>query len=557
MRNLLLMSPCIVVTAGAFLVVGSRPNRNPLSCFSHPITTTHRVLTSTSTSTVSSSGVHCGALLYPQARRRQNQIDHVPSVFRRNSGEDRFTCVFQTRLFNSNNPADEEEEEGLLAEEEDDEDEELLLLELDNLDNLYVEYEEEDDDYSDNTIETNDNEEDDEQNELFLRQELGKLNDLEAMLLEMEEDLGISLSGEDKENETLSLSDDNNMSDMGERQKAEDAELLEQLLGGLLTDDTIWEEENTIKGKNTIENDKQTKAIRTITTTTPSPLERALLQGVVPADAGVGSGCLPGDYGFDPLNVATKDYFRQVQTFLLKFLNWGGSDDNEDEDEEQDDVGAAMPKRGFVGNNDQGARPPALILRDYREAEIRHGRLAMLAALFWPLQEILDRMFLPETFGSTTVIYGGTTLPYLTPIMTLFMMLLGYLDIYAKTVKDNDTGEAFLPGECFWDPLNMLEGAPDTMKRNMQERELINGRVAMVAVGAFIFEEAASHRPIVSIPGNELLFTPAYQIPAIQAWLDNQFQAQYTGEEDFVGVIQDIIKQQDIPIEDITSSFLP
>eukprot|EP00978_Attheya_sp_CCMP212_P001226 scaffold2553_cov32-Attheya_sp.AAC.5 len=130
--------------------------------------------------------------------------------------------------------------------------------------------------------------------------------------------------------------------------------------------------------------------------------------------------------------------------------------------------------------------------------------------------------------------------------MMLFMMLLGYLDIYAKTVKENDTGEAFLPGECFWDPLNMLEGAPDTMKRNMQERELINGRVAMVAVGAFIFEEAASHRPIVSIHGNQLLFTPAYQIPAIQAWLDNQFQAQYTGEEDFVGVIQDIINQQDI-----------
>eukprot|EP00978_Attheya_sp_CCMP212_P001225 scaffold2553_cov32-Attheya_sp.AAC.4 len=155
----------------------------------------------------------------------------------------------------------------------------------------------------------------------------------------------------------------------------------------------------------------QTRLFRTITTTTPSPLERALLQGVVPADAGVGSECLPGDYGFDPLNVATKDYFHQVQTFLLKFLNWGGSDDDEEEEEDEmeeaiiADVAAAMPKRDFVGNNDQGARPPALILRDYREAEIRHGRLAMLADLFWPLQEILDRMFLPETFGSTTVIY--------------------------------------------------------------------------------------------------------------------------------------------------------
>eukprot|EP00978_Attheya_sp_CCMP212_P032130 scaffold123972_cov51-Attheya_sp.AAC.1 len=95
------------------------------------------------------------------------------------------------------------------------------------------------------------------------------------------------------------------------------------------------------------------------------------------------------------------------------------------------------------------------------------------------------------------------------------------------------------------------------MKCNMQERKLINGHVAMVAVGAFIFEEAASHRPIFSIPGNQLLFTPAYQIPTSQAWLDNQFQLQYTGEEDFVGIIQDITNQQDIPIEDIASSFLP
>eukprot|EP00978_Attheya_sp_CCMP212_P007697 scaffold17884_cov37-Attheya_sp.AAC.1 len=149
-RNMLLMSPCMMVTAGAFLVVGSRQHRNTPSCFSHPITTTHQVLTSA----VSSSGAHCGALLHTQARRRQNQIDHVPSVFRRNSSEDRFRCLFRTRLFNgaspnnSNNPAD-EEEEGLLAEEEDDEEEELLLLELDSLDNLYVEYDEEDDDDSD------------------------------------------------------------------------------------------------------------------------------------------------------------------------------------------------------------------------------------------------------------------------------------------------------------------------------------------------------------------------------------------------------------------------
>lgn len=61
------------------------------------------------------------------------------------------------------------------------------------------------------------------------------------------------------------------------------------------------------------------------------------------------------------------------------------------------------------------------------------------------------------------------------------------------------------------------------MKRNMQEREIINGRMAMIAFAAFVFEEAVSHRALVSIPSNELLFEPAYQVPFIQEWLDQQF----------------------------------
>ncbi|KAL3769247.1 hypothetical protein ACHAWU_007001 [Discostella pseudostelligera] len=107
---------------------------------------------------------------------------------------------------------------------------------------------------------------------------------------------------------------------------------------------------------------------------------------------------------------------------------------------QEPEAGAAMPTVGFVGEDDD--RPPALILRDYREAEIRHGRLAMLAAIIWPLQEILDRIFIPDSFGSTTVIYGGTTLPFTPLIMTFFMLNLGYLDIYSSEVKENVTGDA-------------------------------------------------------------------------------------------------------------------
>eukprot|EP00522_Entomoneis_paludosa_P015361 CAMPEP_0172439296 /NCGR_PEP_ID=MMETSP1065-20121228/335_1 /TAXON_ID=265537 /ORGANISM="Amphiprora paludosa, Strain CCMP125" /LENGTH=472 /DNA_ID=CAMNT_0013187961 /DNA_START=107 /DNA_END=1527 /DNA_ORIENTATION=- len=249
-------------------------------------------------------------------------------------------------------------------------------------------------------------------------------------------------------------------------------------------------------------------------------LERALLQGVVPVSANVGSDCLPGDFGFDPLSLATKDYFDKPKTFFVNLLPeppQGNSNmvNSRNDDNNKDQDASAVPV----------SRPKALILRDYREAEIRHGRLAMLAAMFWPLQEMLDQFVLePDQAGP--LLYGPVTLPYFPLLMTFILLNLGYLDIYSQAIKDRDSiGEAFLPGDCFWDPLKILEGAPDSMKRNMQERELFNGRVAMLAVAAFIWEEAITHLPLMDIGDNELLLKPAYEVPYIQEWLDSQFSS--------------------------------
>mmetsp|Transcript_10702 Transcript_10702/g.14355 ORF Transcript_10702/g.14355 Transcript_10702/m.14355 type:complete len:483 (+) Transcript_10702:70-1518(+) len=362
-------------------------------------------------------------------------------------------------------------------------------------------------------------EEVEEEEEDFLRRELEHLQDLEGMLEELEGDEIMDMD--------FDLEDDYDIDDFDDM----DDDTLLELLGLNGEDEDVSEVIISEEELLTDLNEAVEKAVEGSSTRKPTPLEQALLQGVVPEGAGVGSNCLPGDCSFDPLNLATKDYFKNTQHFLLNLLP-------------ANDADTEAPVTA--------TRPAALILRDYREAEIRHGRLAMLAVVFWPLQQMLDRLLIPVQSHDTTIIYGGTTLPYLSLLMTLIMLLLGYLDIYANVIRSQDTGDAYLPGECFWDPLAVLQGAPDTMKRNMQERELMNGRAAMIAFAAYVFEEATTHKPLITIPGNEYLFSPAYTVPAIQVWLDSVFQSPSPaltlpdlGPVDFVETLKEVLEEEE------------
>lgn len=346
----------------------------------------------------------------------------------------------------------------------------------------------------------------------YLLRELDHVESLEAIMEELE---ALGVDDEDDEDYLLDEWDD---------------ETLEELF------QTLHDDDDTDDDDTYLETSRKQQST--------SLLENALLQGVVAPSAGVGSNCLPGDFNFDPLDLASKDYFPQAQTFFQNLIPIGDGNG-----EVNDDASTGEP------------RPKALILRDYREAEIRHGRLAMLAAVFWPLQELLDRLVLDEEKYNSllnSLLYGGVTLPYFPLLMTAIMLLLGYLDIYSQTIKDVDRiGDAFLPGDCFWDPLQILTAAPDRMKRNMQERELFNGRFAMLAIAVFIYEEARTGKPVVDIPGNEILFEPVYQVPFIQQWLDSRFSSpspvfyyQFS-EEDVASAVTSV----DLFVSKISESF--
>lgn len=203
-------------------------------------------------------------------------------------------------------------------------------------------------------------------------------------------------------------------------------------------------------------------------------------------------GSMVGDYGFDPVGLAKTD------------LNLGSANEKE--------------------------RSLAFVLRDYREAELRHGRLAMLAALAWPVQELVnpvisralrEPMLLSELGGrSPSVLNGGLGLGPIPYTVGAFALLIAAVDVYSLKIKA-ETGPNWLPGDFGFDPLNILGGASLAAKRDMQEKELNNGRLAMVAVTLFVIEEAVTKVPVVQL--NPLLFKPIYEYPAVQEFFNNAF----------------------------------
>uniref|UniRef100_UPI0032B08E3F ACPII-1 n=1 Tax=Chroomonas placoidea TaxID=173977 RepID=UPI0032B08E3F len=126
-----------------------------------------------------------------------------------------------------------------------------------------------------------------------------------------------------------------------------------------------------------------------------------------------------------------------------------------------------------------------LDLRWAREAEIKHGRVAMLAATGMIVQ---DAYKFPGFEGE----FGGAAMMKLHNLaveqgaMQQLLLWLGLLEIISgvPAIIQTLNGSERQPGDFGFDPLNC--GAnPDTLARR-QLTELKNGRLAMIAVGGMV-----------------------------------------------------------------------
>jgi len=143
-------------------------------------------------------------------------------------------------------------------------------------------------------------------------------------------------------------------------------------------------------------------------------------------------------------------------------------------------------------------------LWSYREAEVKHARLAMLAAAGWPLSELWDRN-IAEYFGIETTLDDADRVPFffnveglqkISPEFWGFCLgLTAAIDTYGfRRARSEIPG--YIPGDLGWDPLGLYPVDLESRKR-MQLQEILHGRTAMLAVTGYASQEAISNVGVV------------------------------------------------------------
>lgn len=133
-------------------------------------------------------------------------------------------------------------------------------------------------------------------------------------------------------------------------------------------------------------------------------------------------------------------------------------------------------------------------LINYREAEIKHARLAMLAAAGWPVSELLDKKIalalgmkpiLDATDRAPSVLNGG--LGKISPAYWIACLVAAAaIDGFGIYKSKNDPN--YFPGNLGFDPLGLYPKDAEG-QRQMQLKELKNGRLAMMAIFGFAMQE--------------------------------------------------------------------
>ena len=167
---------------------------------------------------------------------------------------------------------------------------------------------------------------------------------------------------------------------------------------------------------------------------------------------------------------------------------------------------------GDMGFDPLGLASDSKKLFGYREAEIKHARLAMLAAAGWPLSEKLNgglsemfnqKSLLVEGGRAPSILNGGLgEVPLVYWLAALGLAVAVEQNSVDTQILTSKRAANYLPGDLQVDPLGM--DSP-----TMRGAEILNGRIAMIAITGFAAQEAVTHLGVTSGAG-AMFFNPPF-----------------------------------------------
>ena len=171
-----------------------------------------------------------------------------------------------------------------------------------------------------------------------------------------------------------------------------------------------------------------------------------------------------------------------------------------------DNMPGALPPMGFFDPLGFAAKADEKTLKRYREAEVTHGRVAMLAVLGFLVGESVE--------GSSFLFDAQITGPAIShPAQipdgwdALIITMIGAAEAQRAQIGWVDPADAsydqpgllrddYYPGDIGFDPLGIRPEDPEELDL-MITRELQNGRLAMLAAAGFLAQEAVDNLGIV------------------------------------------------------------
>uniref|UniRef100_A0A7S1TMR6 Light-harvesting complex protein n=1 Tax=Erythrolobus australicus TaxID=1077150 RepID=A0A7S1TMR6_9RHOD len=128
-----------------------------------------------------------------------------------------------------------------------------------------------------------------------------------------------------------------------------------------------------------------------------------------------------------------------------------------------------------------------LNLKYLRAAELKHGRICMLATLGWVVQEIvrLPGPMFQEKHALQAI--------YKVPLAS-WVQIIAFISIIELVTFRSNYDDSSAPGDYGFDPLNL--GKSGVIER-YQLNEIKNGRLAMIAFMGFLFQQLVTGQGVI------------------------------------------------------------